>query len=162
MKQPYEVRYPHLFAPLEVGGRRLKNRIITAPSNHTHIVGEGNRVNEEAVLYYGGKAKGGAAMVTLGEARMDKGNSLAHLTHIDLTEEASLPGLHQMTDYIHSFGALASIELNHNGQFSLPEYCGGGQPMAAPAPTPPPTLAIFTPCHSATTERRRSQDTVGS
>jgi hypothetical protein len=32
----------------------------------------------------------------------------------------------------------------------------------SPAPTPPPTLAIFTPCHSATTERRRSQDTVGS
>ncbi len=136
-QQPYEERYPHLFAPLEIRGKRLKNRIITAPSNHTHIVGEGNRINEEAVLYYGGKAKGGAAMVTLGEARMDKGNSLAHLTHIDLTEEASLPGLHQMTDYIHSFGALASVELNHNGHFALPEYCNGEQPMAASAMTMP-------------------------
>lgn len=132
-KQPYEQQYPNLFAPLEIRGKRLKNRIITAPSNHTHIVGEGNRINEEAVLYYGGKAKGGAAMVTLGEARMDKGNSAAHLTHIDLTEEASLPGLHQLTDYVHSFGALASIELNHNGHFALPEYCNGEQPMAASA-----------------------------
>lgn len=130
-KLPCEERYPLLFSPLDVGGRRLKNRIVTAPSNHTHVVGEGNRINEEAVVYYGGKAKGGAAMVTLGEARMDKGNSLAHLTHIDLTEEASLSGLHSLTDYIHSFGALASVELNHNGHFALPEYCNGEQPMAA-------------------------------
>lgn len=31
-KQPYQELYPHLFNPLKVGKKTLKNRIITAPT----------------------------------------------------------------------------------------------------------------------------------
>ena len=127
-------RYPHVFTPLPLrGGKVLKNRVITAPSNHGHIIDSNHQINMEGVLYYGGKAKGGAAMVTLGEALLDHGNSSAHSSHIDISQEICLPNAHRLTDYIHMHGALASIELNHNGHFALPEYCGGEMPMAASA-----------------------------
>ena len=66
MKQPYEERYPLLFSPLKVRDKELRSRIITAPSCHGHITDLFNhQLNTEGVLYYGGKAKGGAAMITL-------------------------------------------------------------------------------------------------
>ena len=127
-----DLEYPHIFTPLKLrNGKVLRNRITTAPSNHGHITDSMHQLNLEGVLYYGGKAKGGAAQVSLGEALLDHGNSSAHNTHIDLTSENCLPSLHRLTGYVHMFGSLASIELNHNGQFALPEYCGGAQPMAA-------------------------------
>lgn len=132
--QPCEERYPHLFAPMTIRGKTFKNRIITAPSNHGHITDPyTHQLNMEGVLYYGGKARGGAAMVTLGEALLDHGNSSAHASHVDLTTENCLPSLHRLTDYIHMHQSLASIELNHNGHFALPQYCGGAMPMAASA-----------------------------
>lgn len=133
-QQPYEEKYPHLFAPMTIRGKVLKSRIITAPSNHGHITDPyTHQLNMEGVLYYGGKARGGAAMVTLGEALLDHGNSSAHASHVDLTTEACLPSLHRLTDYIHMHKSLASIELNHNGHFALPQYSNGQLPMAASA-----------------------------
>ncbi|WP_343250710.1 FAD-dependent oxidoreductase [Diplocloster hominis] len=130
----YEDTYPHLFAPMTIRGKTFKNRIITAPSNHGHITDSyTHQLNMEGVLYYGGKARGGAAMVTLGEALLDHGNSSAHASHVDLTSESCLPSLHRLTDYVHMHNSLVSIELNHNGHFALPRYCNGEMPMAASA-----------------------------
>jgi 2,4-dienoyl-CoA reductase-like NADH-dependent reductase (Old Yellow Enzyme family) len=130
-KQPYEELYPHLFSPLKVGKKTLKNRIITAPTHHPFAIGTDNFLNEAGITYYGDKARGGAAAVTIGEAKLDKLNSVAHNCHLDLTEEKTLQTLNLFTDYVHTYDSLASIEFNHSGQFSLPEYCGGIGPMGA-------------------------------
>ena len=89
-KQPYEELYPHLFSPLKVGKKTLKNRIITAPTHHPFAIGTDNFLNEAGITYYGDKARGGAAAVTIGEAKLDKLNSVAHNCHLDLTEEKTL------------------------------------------------------------------------
>ena len=130
-KQPYEEKYPHLFSPLKVGKKILKNRITIAPTHHPFAIGTDNFLNEAGITYYGDKARGGAATVTIGEAKLDKLNSVAHNCHLDLTEEKTLQTLNLFTDYVHTYDGLASIEFNHSGQFSLPEYCGGLQPMGA-------------------------------
>jgi len=130
-KQPYEESYPHLFSPLKVGKKTLKNRIITAPTHHPFAIGTDNFLNEAGITYYGDKARGGAAAVTIGEAKLDKLNSVAHNCHLDLTEEKTLQTLNLFTDYVHTYDGLASIEFNHSGQFALPEYCGGIGPMGA-------------------------------
>jgi len=130
-KQPYEELYLHLFSPLKVGKKILRNRIITAPTHHPFAIGTDNFLNEAGITYYGDKARGGAAAVTIGEAKLDKLNSVAHNCHLDLTEEKTLQTLNLFTDYVHTYDSLASIEFNHSGQFSLPEYCGGIGPMGA-------------------------------
>ena len=53
--------YPHLFSPVTIGTRRLRNRIVHA-SMSTHFA-EGGRVTPRLVDYYANRAKGGAAML---------------------------------------------------------------------------------------------------
>ncbi len=141
-KQPYEELYPHLFSPLKVGKKILKNRIITAPTHHPFAIGTDNFLNEAGITYYGDKARGGAAAVTIGEAKLDKLNSVAHNCHLDLTEEKTLQSINLFTDYVHTYDGLASIEFNHSGQFSLPEYCGGIGPMGPSSFTMPNGLLL--------------------
>lgn len=53
--------YPHLFSPLQLGGLRLRNRIVHA-SMSTRYVAAG-RVTDRLVLYHQSRARGGAAMI---------------------------------------------------------------------------------------------------
>ena len=62
----FEMKYPHLFSPLKVGNITLRNRIIGAPTGYLHMDAEG-LPTQAAVAYYELKARGGAAVVTVGE-----------------------------------------------------------------------------------------------
>jgi 2,4-dienoyl-CoA reductase-like NADH-dependent reductase (Old Yellow Enzyme family)/thioredoxin reductase len=53
--------YPHLFSPVDVGGRTLRNRIVHA-SMSTHFA-QGGRVTDRLIDYYANRARGGAAML---------------------------------------------------------------------------------------------------
>lgn len=114
--------YPHLFSPMVIKGKQFKNRIITAPTHHSFAVDPDNNLNMFGVKVWGDRAKGGAAAVTIGEGKLDKLNSCAHSGHVNCCDEIALQRLHFFTDYVHTYGALASIEFNHSGQFALPEY----------------------------------------
>ena len=54
-------RYPHLLAPLQVGARRLRNRIVHA--SITTRMSAGRRVTPELIAYCANRARGGAAML---------------------------------------------------------------------------------------------------
>lgn len=54
-------RYPHLFAPLKVGARVLKNRI--AHVSMTTRMSAGRKVTPAMLNYYASRAKGGAALI---------------------------------------------------------------------------------------------------
>jgi hypothetical protein len=64
------IKYPHLFQPIEIAGTLFKNRIFAAPTGYMDMDREGI-LNDAAALYYGRKAQGGAAAVTLGECVVD-------------------------------------------------------------------------------------------
>jgi len=53
--------YPHLFAPFELAGKRLKNRIVHAAIN-SHFGAEAG-LKDGQIHYYANRARGGAAMV---------------------------------------------------------------------------------------------------
>ncbi|MEE0510841.1 MAG: FAD-dependent oxidoreductase [Peptococcaceae bacterium] len=135
--------YPHLFSPMTIKGKRFKNRIITAPTHHSFAVDPDNNLNMFGVKVWGDRAKGGAAAVTIGEGKLDKLNSCAHSGHVNCCDEIALQRLHFFTDYVHTYGALASIEFNHSGQFALPEYNPQHLgPMGASAITMPNGLKV--------------------
>lgn len=138
-----QMPYPHLFSPLVVKGKRFKNRIITAPTHHSFVVDPDNNLNDWGVKCYGDRAKGGAGAVTIGEGKIDNLNSCAHSGHVNFTDEKALQRLHFFTDYVHTYGALASIEFNHSGHFALPQYNPQGiGPMGASAFTLPSGLHV--------------------
>ena len=122
--------YPHLFSPLTIRGKRIRNRIETAPMS---VVGSTNGFTREALELYGNMSKGGAGIVTLGEVGVDAETDTCHPTinHLDNTD--ILPTLTQVVDAIHLYGALASVELNHSGNRSNPKYVSEGYPIYGPS-----------------------------
>ena len=104
--------YPHLFAPIRVRNVYIKNRIESAPMSPS---GDVPFYTREAFEMYNTIAKGGAGIVTLGEAGVHSLTDHAHPTMPHLDDEVLLPSLIQTVDTVHKWGALASIELTHSG-----------------------------------------------
>ena len=125
-----EKPYPHLFQPLVVRGKKFRNRIISSPHNaapNTVRAGADGYENytENAISYYGSIARGGAAVVNTGHLGVDPEYSLgSDRERFDFgftPESTSTPTLVALTDTIHAYGALASLELNHPGyQLTIP------------------------------------------
>ncbi len=111
------VPYPHLFSPMEIRGRTLKNRIISAP-NMLFQVWNG-RPTDYYVGYLEHKAKGGAALVNLGEVPICDGAT--HTPFTKLTPD-NLNIFGEMAAAIKQHGALASVELTHGGRNARPWY----------------------------------------
>lgn len=82
---------------------------------------EGYLTKENAALYER-RAKGGAAIVTIGESLVCSKTGKAHGRMIPLDDEEVLPSLIETTDAIKRNGAIASIELVHAGRRSHPRY----------------------------------------
>lgn len=128
--QNYQCKYPHLFSPITIRGKVLKNRIVASPhSGGPNLYRAGDHgfssLTETAALYFANIARGGAAVVNTGHLGVDPRYTLgANAERFDFFGEAihehQLPVMHMMTDLIHAYGALASIELNHPGHFGDP------------------------------------------
>ena len=104
--------FPKLFSTMKLGPYTLRNRIESAPMG-MHGTPEGYMTAENAA-YYELRAKGGAAIVTLGESMVDsKGTSHGRVNPLD--DPGILPSLINTTDAIKRHGAVASIELLHAG-----------------------------------------------
>lgn len=130
----YLRRYPHLFQPMQVGNVTFRNRIFAAPTHHGFAADPDDRLNQWGVQTYGERALGGAAVVTIGEGKLDDLNSTAHTGHVDCCTAGAVQRLLWYTDYVHTCGGLASIEFNHSGQFAQPEFNPRGLgPMGASA-----------------------------
>lgn len=120
--QQYQIDFPHLFSPLEIKGKVIKNRTFSAPMALALALDENEFLTERGMHVFGDMAKGGTGVITLGEGKLDDLNSKAHDTHFECRDPKVLMPYHFYTEYVHSFGALASIEFNHNGQFSMPQF----------------------------------------
>lgn len=66
----YECQYPNLFKPLRLGNTILRNRIFAAPTGYCDLTVE-NIATEPLMAYYESKARGGCAVVHVGEAYID-------------------------------------------------------------------------------------------
>lgn len=75
--------YPHLFSPLRVGNIKMKNRIICAPTSPSMIDLNGH-FTPEMIAYLEEKAKGGAGVVTYGEAIVHSATGKSHNKQLQL------------------------------------------------------------------------------
>ncbi len=105
--------YPHLFQPLMIKRTTLKNRIISAPNMMSHMTYSG-RPDSSFIAYFVEKARGGAAVVTLGDSPVDREHGATNPRSFAITPE-NQPVLAEIAKAIHEAGALASHELNHGG-----------------------------------------------
>jgi 2,4-dienoyl-CoA reductase-like NADH-dependent reductase (Old Yellow Enzyme family)/thioredoxin reductase len=87
-------------------------------------------VSTELIDYYKVKARGGAGIVTVGETAVDADYAPTHPCMLYLDNDNKISGLSRLTNAIHRYGALASIEMCHGGGQTLPGLIGGKDPIA--------------------------------
>ncbi|MGI5937102.1 MAG: FAD-dependent oxidoreductase [Oscillospiraceae bacterium] len=119
--------YPKLFEPITIKGVTFRNRIWSAPNMMCHMDAAGFPT-EYMIAYYAEKARGGAAVVTLGDTPVDREHAATNPRSFNLSYE-SLPFLSEIAMAIHEYGAKASHELNHGGMVAVPEANNGNEPI---------------------------------
>ena len=120
-----ELKFPHLYEPILLGGQLFRNRIFAAPTGH-HEMTPDCFPDAEVVAYYANKAKGGAASVCVGDCIVDTLTGQSHVKQIHIDDPLVVPPLTAVATAISSHGAVASAELSHDGKYShVPELVGG-------------------------------------
>ncbi|MEX0279382.1 MAG: FAD-dependent oxidoreductase [Ruegeria sp.] len=103
--------YAPLFEPIQLGPVTAKNRFYQVP----HCTGLGHvRPRAEAALR-GMKAEGGWGVVSTQETEIHPTSDLSPFAEGRLWDARDIPALRLMTDAVHEHGALAAIQLVHNG-----------------------------------------------
>ena len=123
---PGKAKYPHLLSPLRIGNLRLKNRIIASATSPSMITTEGH-FTPEMIAYLEEKAKGGAAVVTYGEAIVHSATGKSHNKQLQLDSFGVKQGLAEAARAIHNGGAYASIQLSHGGMYGGLASVGGDE-----------------------------------
>lgn len=115
------MRYPNLFAPIELAGTVFRNRIFVAPQGFYNL-GTDNLPNADEIAFYERKALGGAASVCKGDCIVDVTTGRHYPFLVDMKDEGTLPGLSALASAISRHGAVASAELSHAGMFARDSY----------------------------------------
>ena len=108
-------RYPLLFTPLTIKKTTFRNRIFASPNMLVGSTPSGAPCANQ-IGYYAEKAKGGAAMVTIGDTPVDmRYGAPGPSTHLRF-DRVNAAAFNELSDAIHEGGAVACFELNHPGR----------------------------------------------
>ena len=100
-----------LFQPIPIGAVVAPNRFYQVP----HCNGFGYRMPRALAAMRGIKAEGGWGVVCTEEVEIHHSSDLSPYVEGRLWDDGDIPPLRLMTEAIHKHGALAGIELAHNG-----------------------------------------------
>lgn len=117
--RPGAEKYPHVFDPVEVRGNVFRNRLIAAPTMFFHAPYFIPEIRENIYRMVEVRAKGGFGCVATGElplnfeegrgAFMDRAIDVRHFYGADFDTAK------EYADRIHAGGALAYMEISHEG-----------------------------------------------
>ncbi|UWG97664.1 FAD-dependent oxidoreductase [Dehalobacter sp. DCM] len=108
-------KHSQIFRPITIGKCTAKNRIQVAPAG-CFLAGHDGGNSPEFMAYTKGLARSGAGIVTLGVSSVDEGVSGVQI--LSVGNAITIPDLADITEMIHQYGALASIELI-NAQYMM-------------------------------------------
>ena len=111
--------FPHLFNPLRIGPVESRNRIVVG-AHFTQFTepttpGEPGHYGTRYARYLGEFARGGAGLVIGGQAAVHPTTAYQMPNNASAWDDAAVPGLTEVADAVHRHGALAFLQLAHNG-----------------------------------------------
>jgi 2,4-dienoyl-CoA reductase-like NADH-dependent reductase (Old Yellow Enzyme family) len=112
--------YPHLFSPLRLGPVESRNRIVfgahfTMFSEPSTTWGEPGFHGARLARYLADRARGGAGVIIAGQTQVHPTTAYQMANNAVAWDEAAVPHFRDVTGAIHAHGALAFIQLAHNG-----------------------------------------------
>ncbi|MBL9050527.1 MAG: NAD(P)-binding protein [Tabrizicola sp.] len=111
-------RYDVLFEPVQIGPLRTKNRFWQVP----HCSGMGHRYPNAEARMRTIKAEGGWGVISTQEAEIHPSSDITPANEARLWSRDDIPALRAMTEGLHAHGALAAIQLVHNGHHVANRY----------------------------------------
>lgn len=127
-------KYPNVFSPIKIGNREVKNRIQFSPMVSSLSTPTG-AVSAELLAYVKMQAKTGVGVITIGSTPIDHINGVDFFGALDVTSDDNLTDLRRLSETVHRYGALISVELVHAGR-SAPKQFRPGEDAIAPTPIP--------------------------
>jgi 2,4-dienoyl-CoA reductase (NADPH2) len=118
-----------LFEPIKINQLELKNRIYM-PAMHMNMC-QNFTVTDQIIEFYAERARGGAAVITVGYATVDELSGMS--TNIGAHKDEFIPGLKRLADAIKQNGAAAAVQINHGGRYMHSFLLDGKQPVAPSA-----------------------------
>ncbi|MGH9033232.1 MAG: mycofactocin system FadH/OYE family oxidoreductase 2, partial [Acidimicrobiia bacterium] len=111
---------PLLFSPLRVGPVTAPNRVVfgahfTQFVEPADTVGEPGFYGERYGRYLGERARGGAGVIIAGQAQVHPTTAYQMRNNAVAWDPAAVPHFRRVTTPIHEHGALAFLQLAHNG-----------------------------------------------
>ncbi|VAV87672.1 Histamine dehydrogenase [hydrothermal vent metagenome] len=106
--------YSILFESVKIGPVTARNRFYQVP----HCNGMGHMHPRAEAMMRGIKAEGGWAVVSNQETEIHPSSDISPSAEGRIWDARDIPALRLMTDAVHEKGALAAVELAHNGSHS--------------------------------------------
>ncbi|MDB5137338.1 MAG: namA [Mucilaginibacter sp.] len=103
----------HLFSPLKIKSIEFKNRIVVSPM--CEYSSEDGFANDWHLVHLGSRAVGGAALI-ITEATAVSAEGRISPGDLGIWKDEHIDKLKQITDFIHSHGSIAGIQLAHAGR----------------------------------------------
>jgi 2,4-dienoyl-CoA reductase-like NADH-dependent reductase (Old Yellow Enzyme family)/thioredoxin reductase len=104
-----------LFEPGRIGEMELKNRMVM-PAMGTNLATRDGYVNEQMKDYYEERAKGGVGLVIVEVACVDPPTGKTVPCQLLIDDDKFIPGLSELAEVIHRYGAKAALQLMHAGR----------------------------------------------
>lgn len=125
--------FPHLFSPLEIRGKTLKNRIFS--TGHMTVMIHDGRPTDQMVAYHAARARGGAALIVLEAARAHPSGDSGRPA-IRAYDPACIAGYARVAQACQPEGCLVIGQLSHPGR-EMPMMADGTHAVAlAPSAVP--------------------------
>jgi 2,4-dienoyl-CoA reductase-like NADH-dependent reductase (Old Yellow Enzyme family)/thioredoxin reductase len=118
-----------LMRPGKIGTMELKNRLVM-PAMATNYAFQGH-FTDQAIHYYGLRAKGGAGLVIIEVAAIDYPGARSVL-NCSISDDQYIPTLRKLTDEVHRYGTKIALQIMHAGRQTSIAICGS-QPVSCSA-----------------------------
>ena len=113
--------FEHVFEPMQLRRMTVRNRIEVSPAEPFLCTKDG-LITPEFIAFTAAFAKGGAGIVTVGDSPVTQAYADENHYVVNLADPFVVHGLVQLTEAIHRYGAIASIELNLRDERLPHEY----------------------------------------
>ncbi|WP_321971569.1 FAD-dependent oxidoreductase [Paratractidigestivibacter sp.] len=117
--RPGAAKYPHVFDPVDIRGNVFKNRLIAAPTMFFHAPYFIEPIRENIYRMVQERAEGGFGCVATGELPLNfeegRGAFMDRAIDVHHYYGADFDAAKEYADRIHAGGALAYMEISHEG-----------------------------------------------
>ncbi|MDA8346354.1 MAG: NADH:flavin oxidoreductase/NADH oxidase [Thermaerobacter sp.] len=111
---------PHLFDPFDSRRMHLRNRIVMSPMCQYSARDDGT-VTDWHFVHYGARAVGGVGLVLLEMTQVAPYGRLSP-EDLGIWDDAQIPGLRRLVDFVHSQGVPIGVQLGHAGRKADPIF----------------------------------------